>query len=93
MHANCTANLRETLSAWRHADCICNVGVYPVEVPTCPLLTLCSTAFSCAATATIASCTSCVSLQFVIPFLQPSFMYGDTSKTAQQQTITNVKEG
>lgn len=30
---------------------------------------------------------------FVIPFLQPSFMYGDTSKTAQQQTITNVKEG
>ncbi|WIA20218.1 hypothetical protein OEZ85_006060 [Tetradesmus obliquus] len=30
---------------------------------------------------------------FVMPFLQPSFMYGDTSKTAQQQTITNVKEG
>jgi hypothetical protein len=32
-------------------------------------------------------------LQFVIPFLQPTFIYGDTSKTAQQQTITNVKEG
>jgi hypothetical protein len=32
-------------------------------------------------------------LQFVIPFLQPTFIYGDTSKTAQQQTIHTMADG